>query len=64
MLRYIQGTKLLGITYTRHPSGTLDIQVYSDSNYTGDLEREGLQLATLYTWQEALLYGNQIARRP
>ena len=38
MLRYIQGTKLLGITYTGHPSGTLDIQVYSDSDYTGDLE--------------------------
>ena len=38
ILRYIQGTKFLGITYTGHPSGTLDIQVYSDSDYTGDLE--------------------------
>ena len=38
MLRYIQGTKLLGITYTGYPSGTLDIQVYSNSDYIGDLE--------------------------
>ena len=38
MLRYMQGTRFLGISYIGNPTGILDIQAYSDSDYAGDLE--------------------------
>ena len=38
MLRYMQGTRFLGISYIGNPMGILDIQVYLDSDYAGDLK--------------------------
>lgn len=38
VIRYFQGTRLLGITYEGKAQGTLDINAYSDSDYAGDLD--------------------------